>query len=303
MNTVMVIISSYNGEKYIREQIESIIRQSGIRTKIFVRDDGSTDATIEILKKMQDNYDELIISQGENIGWEQSFILALKSAPDAEYYAFCDQDDIWMPDKLINGVSKIREREKLSSDKAILYHCNKLSVDEDLKPLPHQVRRTPRPLNRENAMTQEYAQGCSIIINRQARNLVLRHIPNEQIAHDFWTGLICYMFGEIIYDDRRMFYHISHVRNASGEGHMLRSWHKRMIYFFSESPIYYRPWNDLLLGYHDLLSETDIVFINRLCIYKKSLKNKIYLLVSRKFVRDSIIGTVSLKVSILLNRL
>ena len=152
MNTVMVIISSYNGEKYIREQIESIIRQSGIRTKIFVRDDGSTDATIEILKKMQDNYDELIISQGENIGWEQSFILALKSAPDAEYYAFCDQDDIWMPDKLINGVSKIREREKLSSDKAILYHCNKLSVDEDLKPLPHQVRRTPRPLNRENAM-------------------------------------------------------------------------------------------------------------------------------------------------------
>lgn len=117
--------------------------------------------------------------------------MALKDAPQADYYAFADQDDIWFEDKLISGI-KMLEKEG-SKNKPCMYHCNKISVTEDLKPLAHQVRRTPRPLNRQNALIQEYAQGCGIILNEQARKLVLHHVPHAQLAHDFWCGLVCYL--------------------------------------------------------------------------------------------------------------
>lgn len=161
MKKITVVMSAYNGSKYIEAQLDSIFQQVGVKVQCYVRDDGSTDDTLQVLKKYASTSGELIICEGENIGWERSFLLALKDAPQADYYAFADQDDIWFEDKLISGI-KMLEKEG-SKNKPCMYHCNKISVTEDLKPLAHQVRRTPRPLNRQNALIQEYAQGCGII--------------------------------------------------------------------------------------------------------------------------------------------
>ena len=235
------------------------------------------------------------------MGWEKSFLLGLKDAPEGDYYAFADQDDLWFDNKLINGIEMIES--KGNSNIPMMYHCNKISTDENLKPLKHQVRRTPKPLNRQHAMIQEYAQGCSIILNEAARQLVLRHIPKEKIAHDFWCGLICYMFGDVIYDNRPHFYHISHGNNASGEGHMIGSWKGRLKKFFAGGTVYYTPFLDLEKGYADMLSKTDKEFILKLKYYKKSFKAKLSLLFSFQFVRDSILGTCSLKMAVLFNKL
>ena len=193
MKKITVVMSAYNGSKYIEAQLDSIFQQVGVKVQCYVRDDGSTDDTLQVLKKYASTSGELIICEGENVGWERSFLLALKDAPQADYYAFADQDDIWFEDKLISGI-KMLEKEG-SKNKPCMYHCNKISVTEDLKPLAHQVRRTPRPLNRQNALIQEYAQGCGIILNEQARKLVLHHVPHAKLAHDFWCGLVCYLFG------------------------------------------------------------------------------------------------------------
>lgn len=294
-------MSAYNGSKYIEAQLDSIFQQVGVKVLCYVRDDGSTDDTLQVLKKYASTSGELIICEGENVGWERSFLLALKDAPQADYYAFADQDDIWFEDKLISGI-KMLEKEG-SKNKPCMYHCNKISVTEDLKPLAHQVRRTSRPLNRQNALIQEYAQGCSIIMNENARQLVTKYIPREKIAHDFWCGLLCYLFGEVIYDNIPHFYHISHGNNASGEGHMIGSWKERLKKFFARGTVYYAPFSDLEKGYAGILSKTDKDFIQRLMNYKKSFKTKLALLLSFQFVRDSILGTCSLKMTILFNKL
>lgn len=301
MKTVTVIMSSYNGEEYIVKQLKSIFNQTGVRIQIYVRDDGSTDNTIRILKKLSKKHENLIIEGAENVGWEKSFLLALRDAPKADYYAFADQDDVWFDDKLISGV-KMMEKS-LFKDKPLMYHCNKLSVKENMEPLPHQVRRTPKPLNRKNAIIQEYAQGCSIIINENARRLVTQHLPEGKIAHDFWCGLLCYLFGEVIYDNTPHFYHISHGNNASGEGHTLGCWGKRLRSFFRKGNIYYSPADDLLVGYGNFLNKEDKTFIEKLKSYRHSVSDKFFLLFSVKFIRDSIIGTLSLKMAILFNRL
>lgn len=301
IRTITVIMSAYNGSKYIEAQLDSIFRQEGVKVLCYVRDDGSTDDTLQVLKSYTSTSGELIICEGENIGWERSFLLALKDAPKADYYAFADQDDIWFEDKLISGI-KMLEKEG-TKNKPCMYHCNKVSVTEDLKPLAHQVRRTPRPLNRQNALIQEYAQGCSIIMNEYARQLVTKYIPLEKVAHDFWCGLLCYLFGEVIYDNMPHFYHISHGNNASGEGHMIGSWKGRLKKFFEGGTVYYTPFLDLEKGYADMLSKTDKKFILKLKYYKKSFKAKLSLLFSFQFVRDSILGTCSLKMAVLFNKL
>ena len=301
MKKITVVMSAYNGSKYVEAQLDSIFQQVGVKVLCYVRDDGSTDDTLQVLKKYASTSGDLIICEGENVGWERSFLLALKDAPQADYYAFADQDDIWFEDKLISGI-KMLEKEG-SKNKPCMYHCNKISVTEDLKPLAHQVRRTPRPLNRQNALIQEYAQGCSIIMNENARQLVTKYIPREKIAHDYWCGLLCYLFGEVIYDNKPHFYHISHGNNASGEGHIIGSWKGRLKKFFAGETVYYTPFSDLEKGYADMLSKTDKKFILKLKYYKKSLKAKLVLFFSPKFVRDSILGTCSLKMAILLNKL
>lgn len=301
IKTITVIMSAYNGSKYIEAQLDSIFQQVGVKVLCYVRDDGSTDDTLQVLKKYVLTSGELIICEGENVGWERSFLLALKDAPQADYYAFADQDDIWFEDKLISGI-KMLEKEG-SKNKPCMYHCNKISVTEDLKPLAHQVRRTPRPLNRQNALIQEYAQGCSIIMNENARQLITKYIPREKIAHDFWCGLLCYLFGEVIYDNKPHFYHISHGNNASGEGHIIGSWKRRLKKFFAGGTVYFTPFSDLEEGFKRRLTDSDLVFLYRVKTYKKSLKNKLSLLFSINFVRDSFIGTCSLKLAILLNKL
>ena len=303
MRKVTVVMSAYNGSKYIEAQLNSIFRQKDVDVTCYVRNDGSTDNMLEVLNSFTSNIKNgsLRISDGDNVGWEKSFLFALRDAPQGDYYAFADQDDIWFEDKLISGIEMLEKKN--NKDIPLMYHCNKISTDESLKPLHHQVRRTPKPLNRQNAMIQEYAQGCSIILNEAARRLVLRHIPKEKIAHDFWCGLICYMFGDVIYDNRPHFYHISHGNNASGEGHTVGSWKGRLRKFFSDSSVYYLPISDLIEGYNDMLTEDDKSFLNILSTYKHSLRAKLQLLFSTHFIRDSIMGTLSLKMAILLNKL
>lgn len=301
MKTVTVIMSSYNGAKYIKRQIESIYRQKGVNINCFVRDDGSSDDTLYILSELQKQYINLSFVSGENVGWERSFFLALRLAPHADYYAFADQDDIWFDTKIINGISQI---VKYAEDEVVMFHCNKVSVTEDFSLLSHQIKRLACPLNRQNAVIQEYAQGCSIIFNNAAKRLIVKREPKGKVAHDFWAGLICFLFGHIVYDGNPYFYHISYGHNASGEGHLIKSWQKRFSMFFTSEKVYYLPSLDLLSdAYIDLLADDDKKFLQRTVDYKKNVVSKIKLLCSFEFRRASILGTLSLKCAILFNRL
>lgn len=301
MKTVTVIMSSYNGSSFIERQIKSIYNQKDVSINCFIRDDGSSDNTLQILTELQKEYANLFFIVGDNVGWEKSFLIALSLAPQADYYAFADQDDIWFDNKIINGLNQLAQ---YPDNEVVMFHCNKISVNGDLTPLSHQIKRLSRPINRQNAVVQEYAQGCSIIFNNAAKNLLTRRLPIEKIAHDFWVGLVCFMFGHVIYDCNPYFYHINYGNNASGEGHLLKSWQKRWRMFWGTKNVYYLPSLDLLSdAYVDLLTDEDKIFLQQTLDYKINIRSKLNLLFSLKFRRASLLGTLSLKCAIVFNRL
>ena len=294
-------MSSYNGSSFIERQIKSIYNQKDVSINCFIRDDGSSDNTLQILTELQKEYANLSFTVGDNVGWEKSFLIALSLAPQADYYAFADQDDIWFDNKIINGLNQLAQ---YPDNEVVMFHCNKISVNGDLTPLSHQIKRLSRPINRQNAVVQEYAQGCSIIFNNAAKNLLTRRLPIEKIAHDFWVGLVCFMFGHVIYDCNPYFYHINYGNNASGEGHLLKSWQKRWRMFWGTKNVYYLPSLDLLSdAYVDLLTDEDKIFLQQTLDYKINIRSKLNLLFSLKFRRASLLGTLSLKCAIVFNRL
>lgn len=132
MKEIAVCMSTYNGEKYIREQLDSIFSQEGITVKLIVRDDGSTDSTISIIENSPPQLYEIQIIKGKNIGCENSYnqlcMYALQNI-NADYYAFCDQDDFWLPTKLHEAVKVL---DNYDNDMPNLYFSNLTLVDERL---------------------------------------------------------------------------------------------------------------------------------------------------------------------------
>ena len=299
MKKVMVVMSTYNGGVRIVKQLDSIFSQQDVEVKCFVRDDGSKDKnTRNVLTQYMQHEDRLKVEFAENVGWQRSFLLALSKAPKADYYAFSDQDDVWMNDKLSKSISEL---EKHNSEKALLFHCNRISCTPALKALPIQAPKVPCPLNKKNALTQEYAQGCSIVINNVARDLVCRHFPSKDVPHDFWTGLICYYFGEVYYSPEPLFYHINHGGNASTAGHIKESRQRRLKSFLRENS-YPNVAKDLINGYTDLLSTNDRNFLQIVATNKDSFVKKLRLVLDPNFKRVNWQGTLLLKLSVLLGK-
>ena len=132
---ICVMLSSYNGEKYIKEQIDSILAQKIDGEMILlVRDDGSTDETKQILNEYRSKYNNISWYTGDNLKAAKSFWDLVNSAPDADYYAFCDQDDVWYPDKLVRAINAL-EKEAIPA----LYASNVVVVDQNLNSIGNMV--------------------------------------------------------------------------------------------------------------------------------------------------------------------
>ena len=129
MKKVQVIMSSYNGEKFIKKQIDSILNQQNVEVSLLIRDDGSKDGTIEILRDYE-NRGLIKVIYGKNIGPTASFLKLIDECDNADYYSFSDQDDVWLEDKLSTAVKILEEN---SVNKRPLLYCSALQrVDADL---------------------------------------------------------------------------------------------------------------------------------------------------------------------------
>lgn len=117
MKSVAVLLSSYNGEKYIKSQIDSLLNQTYSNMKIYIRDDCSTDNTLSIIKSYSDDR-IVIVESDKNIGYPGGFYELLRLCDKEDYYSFCDQDDVWNPEKVERAVKKL---EQLDESKPNLY--------------------------------------------------------------------------------------------------------------------------------------------------------------------------------------
>lgn len=212
MEKVIVILSSYNGENYIEEQIESLLGQSYQNMEIYVRDDGSTDKTFEILKKYE-KLKKIRLESGNNIGYINSFLTGLKNCGDADYYFYCDQDDVWYPDKIQRAVDTINERydQNEKEKNAILYFSDYDYYDQRLQFQCHSSSFKKGP-SFQNALVDFLSLGVTVSINKKARNEICRFKPINNIGgHDGWTYLVCSGIGYVIYD--RGYYGVKYRRH------------------------------------------------------------------------------------------
>lgn len=200
-----ILLSTYNGERYLAEQLDSIIAQTYTDWRLFVRDDGSADGTLQIIDKYA-QHDKRItrIQDEENIGACLSFERLLEQCGEADYYAFADQDDVWRPNKLAFCLSTIQEAEQLYPNMPIVVHSDLQVVDEQLQEMapsfwqysnihPDLVDNRLPYLAICNSVT-----GCAMLFNRQARTCSLP-FSKDAYMHDAWIALMTlYHGGKVI---------------------------------------------------------------------------------------------------------
>lgn len=213
---VQILLSTYNGEKYVEQQLDSLLQQEYKNLEILIRDDGSSDKTVSILETYQDQYPNVKVIKGENKGVISSFFeLALKASESADYFAFCDQDDFWKPTKISRAIDLM---EKENSDGSLLY-CSRLDiVDENLQ-LLKQSQILPQEVGLENAIIQNVATGCTIVFNKALLELFKSHLPSiiEKVTmHDAWFYLLGSAFGKVIYDEQSHILYRQHSSNTLG---------------------------------------------------------------------------------------
>ncbi|SCY84881.1 glycosyltransferase family 2 protein [Flavobacterium anhuiense] len=218
---IAILLSTYNGEKYLRDQLESLYCQTYSEFQLFVRDDGSTDSTISILEEYASKYSNIRVFKSEttNLGACESFMWLLKNVT-AEYYMFCDQDDIWFPSKVQISLDALESESKRSNEKAIIVHTDLIVTDNNLdiiaKSLWENDNITPAKITRKYLKLVNYVTGCTMMFNRKARDLSIEYIGNI-LMHDFWISLcVDSSNGVIVSLPIPTIYYRQHTNNAIG---------------------------------------------------------------------------------------
>lgn len=279
MKSITVLMSTYNGEKYLREQIDSLLGQRKVDLKILVRDDGSCDNTLSILHEYEKKYDHFIFYKGENLGPAYSFFDLLSKAEKTDYYAFCDQDDIWDNDKLITAIKKL---EMLDSEVPNLYYSNLRIVDEHMNfyRLSHD-----KPLyndNKYSALTEGLCTGCTAVFNNTAKEIIAENIPKFCTMHDTWLYMTCKILGNTIYDEEPHISYRQHDGNVVGtylKKNITKALEERIIRAFRRDyqPRYMNS-KSFYQCYEQCLNELDKKKILKVLNYKKSFKQRLSLI-------------------------
>lgn len=302
MQSVLVFMSTYNGGELIRRQVKSIMEQRGVHTYLLVRDDGSMEETQSVLADLSDLYQcRMHVDFARNIGWMRSFQRLLQdvSSFDYDYYAFSDQDDVWMPEKLVSCIRMMEEDDRRVPK---LCQCQSLTTDENLKALPEQEVCYPSPKSHKMCIAQEYFRGCSMVWNQELMTLLQEYQVTSEIPHDYWVGLLGYFFGHVYFCKEPLFCHIRYSNSSSCDGNIKLGRQGRIKNFLNGKRTYINPANELLAGYRHMLRPEDIEFLEELMDYRRSFSDRMKLFFDRDFRRESRASTTFLKLNILLGR-
>lgn len=295
MKKVTVLMSTYNGERYLEEQIQSIKNQKNVQIDILVRDDGSLDNTIKILK---DNNIKYII--GKNLKPALSFMdLISKCNIDSDYYALSDQDDYWLDNKLDEAIKKI---ERMDTQKPILYFSSKEVTDKNLNKL-YNLNETEK-ITIGSAMIKNIATGCTMVFNKKLFDILQKYNPQNIEMHDAWIYRLCLAVdGIIIHDNNSYILYRQHGSNVVGAKENNKQKIKRRLNSL-KNPKHYREKmaQEILNGYADILNHNSKKIINYFANYRKSFKLKLKLLFDKSIRLNEMNETIIFKIAVLLNR-
>nr|WP_298139521.1 glycosyltransferase family 2 protein [uncultured Pseudomonas sp.] len=302
---VAILLSTHNGARYLAQQLDSIINQSYPHWQLAVSDDGSCDGTLDILLEYQRRLgrDRLTIKPGPCLGFHANFLsLVLDEAIAADAYAYCDQDDLWHPDRLERGLEWLaRARSGLPA----LYCGRTHLVDERGKHLG-QSPLFDRPPTFTNSLVQSLAGGNTMLFNHAARDLLIDAGPLPIISHDWWTYmLVSGAGGQVYYDKTPSIDYRQHGGNLIGANSNLGDRLYRLRRMFAG---HFKQWNDINIEslrrcQHLLTEQHREVLLTFAKARKNSLLSRCRGVMSSGVYRQTLLGNLGLVIAILLGKI
>ena len=293
---IQILMSTYNGAPYLETQLNSILAQEIPAMYLLIRDDGSTDNTTEILETYHQKYPWISYYKGNNIGVQKSFFdLISHSDAKADFIAFADQDDEWMPEKLSRAIHCLSQMEKESGKQTPLLYCGAQQlVDSNLKPIPNNVSRIVRKPSFGNALVQNICTGCTTVGNQSLLTLIRNYSPSnidDIIMHDWWLYLTASCFGKVYYDSNAYIRYRQHGKNTFGA--QTSQWgllQYRLKELLKPRGEIYRQGKMFLETFHkDLLNKShkqSFEMLEKLLLSEKGFKNRISVIVDTRFFRQ-----------------
>lgn len=224
MGMVSIVMATYNGEKYLEEQIESILSSTYQDFELDIFDDGSKDSTMEILDRYQRQYpDKIFVSQNKtNLGVTHNFLNAVNRTT-ADYVMLCDQDDVWKKDKIARTLKRMRQMEvQFGKELPIAIFTDAHVVDSDLNILHESFfcsgRLNPRLTDLPHLLMENKLIGCTVMINGAIRKVLQsNNLPDKARFHDGWLGLIASSIGKIGFIKEPTLLYRQHEGNVVGD--------------------------------------------------------------------------------------
>ena len=290
-----VLLSTYNGEKYLEEQLDSLKRQTLKDVSVLVRDDGSSDSTREIL--LRNESEKIKWYSGKNVGAARSFMTLVNDAPEADYYAFCDQDDYWLPEKL-EAAEKILEK---SNNKLKLYYSNVTVTDKSLNVIKKSTY-DPNSGSLKKMLMRNYVTGCTEVFSKDLREALRSYSSDFIFMHDWWSNLVCLSLGgEVFFDENSYILYRQHNDNALGYKMDKK---RTIIEKIVNKPDRYIRKNaiELIKGYGSIMPEENRKSVWDIANYYKNIPSKMRVLLDPEYYPDDPETRRNDRIAFLLNR-
>ena len=303
MYKVAILMSTYNGEDYLGEQINTILRQKNVEIDLYVRDDGSKDETLQIVEDYRKKYKNIFLIEGINFGVGNSFMELVYQVPKKyDYYAFADQDDVWLLEKIIKAIEFIRNEKG-----PVLYASNQTIVDQRLIKRGNRYDTEP-DVSYKQIMCNNLIAGCTMVWNNTLCSLLsdVKRRPSAELLqnriHDVWVAMVASVIGKILYDSNSYILYRQHNANVVGvKGtNVFFEWKRKIAdskFRNGRSAI----CNEVLKCFGDLVYCKD-VYNNLLTYskYKESFKFRMLLIKDESLLNHTKENRLSLKLKIAL---
>lgn len=297
MQQIYVLMSTYNGQRYLCEQIDSIKNQT-IDNSLVVRDDGSSDGTHGVLNDYQEK-GVLKWYTGDNLKPANSFWDLLKNSVDSDFYAFCDQDDVWMEDKLKVATDILK---KYPNNEPAMYFSAKRLVDAELNVIKD-TNENPL-LTLEESFIYNPVTGCTLVMNNALRNIVVSAgIATIPSLHDSWVYRICLAVGgHVYYDPNPHILYRQHGGNVVGHVGLLGRFKAFCASIEKTGGSRSKVARDILDNYQEYLKDDKKQLLQKLAGYRSSMRAKFSLLFNPKMRTRSKMGAITFRLYLLLNK-
>lgn len=305
MSTVAIVMTTYNGEKYVGEQIDSILASNYQDFELFIYDDGSKDNTLPILRDYEArNPLKIHVIQNEtNLGVTTNFLAAIRKTT-IDYIMFCDQDDYWKQNKVAVTLKRMRHMEaQLGKDKPLAVFTDATVVDQELKVLKNSFflsnHLNPRRTDLPHILMENKLIGCTVMVNAALRKILQsRPLPTQARYHDWWIALIAASMGKIGYVNERTLLYRQHGGNVVGGADFITYFKNRIAALHVQKEALrslYRQAEEFHSIYQELLSPECSNIINRFaCMDQHNFLAKRLIILRCGYLKTGVIRNIGL---------